>query len=133
MGLLNCWNWKNCGRYPGGPKVKELGVCPAAVNSKADGFLDGRNAGRACIFVAGTLCGGSRQGSFIDKEKHCLECDYYQALRSEYGLSLTSDKYKEYCAKIDLHKKMTDKDQPWISKNVPPEVTAENAKRRYSG
>jgi len=28
-GKLNCWEFKKCGRQPGGPKVAELGVCPA--------------------------------------------------------------------------------------------------------
>lgn len=132
MGLLNCWNWKNCGRYPGGPKANELGVCPAAVNTKADGFLGGRNAGRACIYVAGTLCGGSRQGSFKDKEKHCMECDYYKALKREFHIVLGSAQFKDYCSKLDHSKDRTDENIPWVSQKVPPEVTAANAKRKYS-
>ena len=30
----NCWEYKKCGREVGGAKVKDLGVCPAATNSK---------------------------------------------------------------------------------------------------
>ena len=29
----NCWEVKQCGRQPGGPKAGEFGVCPAATAS----------------------------------------------------------------------------------------------------
>lgn len=57
MGKLNCWNWKNCGRYPGGSKAKDLGICTASVHDEVDGFMNGRNAGRACMYIFGTFCG----------------------------------------------------------------------------
>lgn len=131
MGLLNCWNWTNCGRYPGGPKAKELGVCPAATNKDSDGFLGGRNGGRSCIFITGTLCGGSVQGSFIDKKKKCMNCDYYKALKKEYNFSVSSIKYKEYCEKSDFQKEKTPESLNWISKKIPAKQTSINAKRKY--
>ncbi len=62
MGKLNCWNWKNCGRYPSGPKIKELRVCRVAEYDESDDFLGGREAGRGRMYVSGTLCGGKVQG-----------------------------------------------------------------------
>ncbi len=79
----NCWEIKNCGRQPGGPKVAELGVCIAATEAKLNGIHGGKNGGRACWAVAGTLCGGQVQGSFADKAKNCMNCEFYRIVRTE--------------------------------------------------
>ncbi len=79
----NCWEYKKCGRQPQGLSVLQLGVCPAAVEDRLDDVHDGTNAGRACWVVAGTLCGGSVQGSFGAKYKSCEQCDFYQMVRTE--------------------------------------------------
>ena len=45
---LNCWEHKKCGRQPGGHRVQELGVCPAATNTELHGAHGGTNwEGRA--------------------------------------------------------------------------------------
>ena len=75
--LLNCWEHKQCGRQPGGPKIVELGVCPAATDARVDGVNHGRNAGRCCWAVAGTLCKGEKQGVFAEKLINCQSCDFY--------------------------------------------------------
>jgi hypothetical protein len=79
----NCWEYKKCGREPGGSKAKELGICSAARESIMDGVHGGSNAGRACWVVAGTLCGGELQGSFAIKFKECEKCDFYINVRNE--------------------------------------------------
>lgn len=81
----NCWEHKKCGRQPGGPKASDLGVCPAANNSRANGIHGGKNGGRACWVIAGTLCGGQVQGSFASKLSNCLACDFYSAVQHEEG------------------------------------------------
>ncbi len=48
MKKINCWKYKKCGQEPGGNKVYELGVCPAATNSTANGINGGKNGGRIC-------------------------------------------------------------------------------------
>jgi len=88
MTRINCWEFKSCGRQPGGPKVAELGVCAAATSVKANGVNGGQNAGRACWAVAGTLCGGKVQGSFAAKVENCLKCDFYQLVGMEEGPEL---------------------------------------------
>jgi hypothetical protein len=90
MAKLNCWESKNCGRQAGGPKASELGTCPAATEAKLDGMNGGRNGGRACWILAGTLCGGKVQGSFAEKTGNCMECDFYKAVRSEEGSGMVS-------------------------------------------
>ncbi len=65
---LNCWEFKKCGREAGGAKVQEFGNCPA--------FEE--DAGEACWLVAGTFCGGEKQGTFAQKEHSCMKCDFYK-------------------------------------------------------
>jgi hypothetical protein len=80
---VNCWEYKKCGREPGGSKARELGICLAARETKMDGVHGGSKAGRACWVVAGTLCGGQVQGSFAQKFKECEKCDFYLRVRDE--------------------------------------------------
>jgi hypothetical protein len=82
---LNCWEVKDCGREPGGLHVRELGVCPAATAATTNGMNHGKNGGRSCWAIAGTLCGGKVQGSFASKMVNCLECSHYRDVRSEEG------------------------------------------------
>lgn len=85
MGILNCWEFKKCGREVGGDKAFELGVCPASINTMLEGVHNGISAGRACWAVAGTLCGGEVQGSFAQKYRDCGLCDFYNLVREEEG------------------------------------------------
>ena len=80
---INCWEYKECGREPGGSKARELGVCSAATEMKLHEIHGGSKAGRTCWVVAGTLCGGEIQGSFAQKFKACEKCDFYLKLRDE--------------------------------------------------
>ncbi|OGI04901.1 MAG: hypothetical protein A2Y25_00555 [Candidatus Melainabacteria bacterium GWF2_37_15] len=80
---LNCWEYNKCGREPGGINAAELGVCPAAIEKKLNGIHCGKNAGRACWIVAGTLCEGTIQGTYATKRKNCLKCDFYKLVKEE--------------------------------------------------
>ena len=82
---LNCWDFKKCGRKPGGSKVAELGVCPASSDGEAKGLNGGHNGGRICWALTGTLCGGKVQGTFAQKLGNCMECGFYQLVRTEQG------------------------------------------------
>lgn len=89
----NCWEFKKCGREPGGKRAKELGVCPATTEEALDGVHGGENAGRACWVIAGTLCGNTVQGTFAKKFENCEKCEFYQMVRKEetpnFSLSAT--------------------------------------------
>jgi eukaryotic-like serine/threonine-protein kinase len=89
MERKNCWECKNCGREPGGRNVNELGICPAAVADAFDGVNGGRNAGRYCWAVAGTLCKGEIQGVFARKFRSCLTCSFYLEVERDEGSTFT--------------------------------------------
>ena len=82
-GKKNCWEFKNCGREPGGDSTKEFGVCPASVEARLDGIHEGSNAGRSCWVIAGTLCKGEVQGTFAQKYLNCEQCDFYKTVKEE--------------------------------------------------
>jgi hypothetical protein len=84
-GKTHCWEFKHCERQPGGSKVRELGVCPAATETAYDGINDGKNAGRYCWKVAGTLCVGKIQGTFAAKMANCTNCDFFKLVKQEEG------------------------------------------------
>lgn len=85
MASINCWEYKKCGREPGGSKAVELGICPAAVETRTDNVNQGKNGGRACWAISGTLCGGQVQGTFATKLANCLKCDFYSEVSIAEG------------------------------------------------
>lgn len=89
MAATNCWEFKRCGREPGGRHAEDRGVCPAAAFEAANGYLGGHNGGRACAFVTGTFCENVLQGTYRDKSKDCWDCDFYLALRREHGAAFS--------------------------------------------
>ncbi|MEE9612626.1 MAG: hypothetical protein V3W19_15330 [Desulfatiglandales bacterium] len=44
----NRWEFKNCGREPGGEKIADLGIGPPAVDDTVRGLNGGKNGGRIC-------------------------------------------------------------------------------------
>lgn len=82
---MNCWESKECGREPGGVKVDEFGICPAAEEGRADGIHQGKNGGRCCWVIQGTFCkGAAAQGSYIEKFcEDCQKCDFYSKVKKE--------------------------------------------------
>jgi hypothetical protein len=85
MSKLNCWEIEKCGREPGGNRVNDLGVCPAATDTSCDGLNGGKNAGRICWAVAGTFCGGKVQGDFAQKKVTCMSCEVFKKIKTEEG------------------------------------------------
>ena len=83
MKKLNCWEFKKCGRYPGGIFVPDLGICPATQETRLNNVHGGINAGRICWIVTGTLCDAEIQGSFAKKYGNCNICDFYQTVKKE--------------------------------------------------
>jgi hypothetical protein len=62
-------------------KVAELGVCAASIEQRAEGINGGRNGGRVCWAVTGTLCGGKVQGTFARKLANCLlDCAFFKSV-----------------------------------------------------
>ncbi len=89
MKKSNCWEYKKCGREPGGIKVHDLGICPATVEEGLDETHGGKNGGRSCWAVAGSLCGGKVQGTFAQKYGNCVICDFFKMVKEEEGADFT--------------------------------------------
>ncbi|GBD94266.1 hypothetical protein BMS3Abin05_01870 [bacterium BMS3Abin05] len=83
--MKNCWEVKQCGRQPGGPKAAELGICSASRYNPYSGRNRGIYAGRYCWRVVGTLCDGEVQGSFALKIMNCAACEFFQMVKQEEG------------------------------------------------
>jgi hypothetical protein len=85
MAKLNCWEFKECSREPGGIRAAESAVCPASTEKLLDGTNSGKNGGRACWAIAGILCGGKVQGTFAAELDNCLKCEFYELVATEEG------------------------------------------------
>jgi len=81
--VKNCWEIKRCGREPGGLQSGPMGICPATLEERLNGIHKGKNAGRACWVVAGTMCGGTIEGTFAMKFDTCAKCEFYQKVKKE--------------------------------------------------
>ena len=79
----NCWEFKKGGREPGGVRSEDLGVCPAARETRLNGVHNGENSRRSCWVVAGTMCRGEVLGNFAQKYETCVICDFYKKVRHE--------------------------------------------------
>ncbi|MEZ4527675.1 MAG: protein kinase [Desulfobacterales bacterium] len=93
---LNCWEYMKCGRDPGGKNAAEFGVCPAAEDASFDGINRGKNGGRICWAVGGTFCGGEIQGTFAEKRKSCINCEFYKLVRKEKGKTDSRSKFLKF-------------------------------------
>jgi hypothetical protein len=80
---INCWEFKKCGREPGGERVHQLGICPVTTQVDFDMAHGGKHAGRACWIVAGSLCGGKIQGTYAQKLNNCWRCDFMNMVKKE--------------------------------------------------
>ena len=96
MDKLNCWEYKKCGREIGGINVKNLGVCPAATFTAAHNFCEGENGGRACMYITGTFCAGSVNGTFSEKVKTCVKCDFYKSLKRDHPFESSVLQYHKF-------------------------------------
>ncbi|MEW5994447.1 MAG: two-CW domain-containing protein [Candidatus Zixiibacteriota bacterium] len=78
---LNCWEFKNCGREPGGLMAEVLGPCPVPAAMEFDGSNGGIGAGRVCWLVNGGNC---KNGSVRwRRTQSCLECEFYHRVHYE--------------------------------------------------
>ena len=76
----NCWEVKACERCT---TILGDNSCPVCKETKLHGVHGGVNGGRACWIVPHTKCGGSKQGTFADKYINCMDCNFYDLVRTE--------------------------------------------------
>lgn len=110
---LNCWEYFQCGREEGGKKAAEPGPCPASTASREianlQGIHDGKNGGRCCWIITGTIHNGKVQGSFAEKFGECSKCKFYELVKREEGAN-----FKLSRILLDLKNKKSDQ-QIWLT------------------
>lgn len=65
----NCWEFMGCG-----DKAKS---CSAFLDQRFDGINHGKNGGRVCWAVAGTLCRESKTKDILVKYDDCIDCEFF--------------------------------------------------------
>ncbi|MBF0357065.1 MAG: hypothetical protein HQL70_00585 [Magnetococcales bacterium] len=95
MSNVNCWDFQRCGFGPKECKGDDDKICPAASHKHADGFLGGENGGRACYFIADTICGGSPMTPEQKKER-CNSCSFFHTLSNKYGETFSKKNFVRY-------------------------------------
>ncbi|MGA1848415.1 MAG: two-CW domain-containing protein [Thermoplasmatota archaeon] len=84
----NCWEYRKCGRQPGGDRVNDDGECPVSSCEVFDGRNSGKMGGRYCWRVANTKCSSQETKAvpnWASKMKDCLSCDFFDLVRKEEG------------------------------------------------
>ncbi|MCI5120347.1 MAG: hypothetical protein D3908_03965 [Candidatus Electrothrix sp. AUS4] len=84
--ILNCWEFKNCGREPGGKNSALFGVCPVALEEEIDGIHGGKNAGRCCWLIASSYGSRGPFGCFGSEFTKCEECEFYKMVKEDTDL-----------------------------------------------
>lgn len=96
---MSCWEFKKCGREPGGVSVDKLGGCPAAEDASFNGLNGGKNGGRICWAVSGTLCENRIEGLFAKKYLSCIDCDFFNKVweeeKNDLKLLKSDERYEE--------------------------------------
>jgi hypothetical protein len=82
----NCWEFKKCGREPGGANVAASGVCPAANEAAIAETNSGKNGCRACWAINGKFSRELVPGSPPNRLGDCLQCDFLKQNENEDGL-----------------------------------------------
>jgi len=123
--IKNCWEFKNCGREPGGPKADELGICPAATNKYYHGVNRGKAGGRFCWTINGTLCEGRSE----EKPSPCTDCGFFQQVEQQEGrffilephnLNRRADMPGQEFVVLEAKRRTVFQPRPGIQTNSPP-------------
>ncbi|RMG33747.1 MAG: hypothetical protein D6732_11615 [Methanobacteriota archaeon] len=84
---MNCWEATKCGKEE---------HCAAYHAVSLDGFLGGKNGGKACFFILGTRCKGGFQDTKEAKEATCNTCDFFHSLKKQYGELISNEQIRNY-------------------------------------
>jgi hypothetical protein len=67
----------------GKDKKNALGICPAVTETEADGVNCGKNGGRVCWAISGTLGDDRVQGTYAQKLLCCSYCEFRMLVQEE--------------------------------------------------
>jgi len=82
---INCWEFHGCDVEPISDYVIDFRVCAATWTEEMHGVHGGKNAGRACWAVVGSMCGLHNSDRTCMHAATCEECDFYKLVREEEG------------------------------------------------
>ena len=80
---MNCWEFKECGREPGGENAQELGVCRASIEDKFNNINLGVNAGRYCWKIKLSEDNHNSSDKTLSTIVDCIECDFLIKVKTE--------------------------------------------------
>ena len=83
MSKVNCWEFRKCGREPGGVNADALGVCAASTENAYHERNGGFMAGRYCWRVAGTQCETTADSDYASRMGNCMHCEFYLKVKAE--------------------------------------------------
>lgn len=83
MEKLNCWEFLKCGCEPNGKNIDTIGLCPVTIHVKYNGINNGKNAGRMCWAVTGTLCKEIVACKISDTLEQCINCDFLKYVHEQ--------------------------------------------------
>jgi hypothetical protein len=78
---INCWQFKNCGREPGGVMANIHGICPVTTAMRFDGLNGGQKGGRVCWKVKAHSLANARQMCCFGI--NCHTCDFHRRVTFE--------------------------------------------------
>jgi hypothetical protein len=91
---LNCWEYKKCGREPGGKYVEKYGICLVAIEKNCDGLNGGKNGGRSCWLWRESACAKIMKKSSIQNIRECRACAVYNSIKSKRLKQLWKNFYR---------------------------------------
>lgn len=90
MAHTNCWEFKKCGREPGGMKAGEPeGICPASMAMQYDGVNHGSNAGHYCWEITVSLCTKLPMNTLAQDFIECNACPFFKLVQQQEGDSFS--------------------------------------------
>jgi hypothetical protein len=91
---INCWDFHKCGRDIENKRVDGSSICPALLETGLNGIHGGKNGGRVCWIIPGTLCGGWTQRKLVPKYVLCRLCNFKKTVfKDERPDSILSDRF----------------------------------------
>jgi hypothetical protein len=91
---INCWDFHKCGRNIENKREDGSGICPALLETGLNGIHGGKNGGRVCWIIPGTLCGGWTQRKLVPKYVLCRLCNFKKTVfKDERPDSILSDRF----------------------------------------
>lgn len=98
---MNCWEFKKCGREPGGRNAQIMGICATSTKTAVNGINGGVNGGRVCWLVSGTYAKHKAEMADCVMVKHvssCYACDFHHKVLTDEGFTFTDDTIREKIA-----------------------------------